>query len=189
MNFDAGFLSRLKQRDPDTCAFLVSSFASLLQARLRYRLRNHGEIEDICSETFYRVFRLVDEGRIRQPEQFGSFVRGICDRVAQESRRKSGATESLTAGMDAPDPRPQIDRLLVEKERKSLVWREVMKLPEADRRLIVELHWEERDRCEMARNWGVSTAVLNVRLCRVLKRLRRRFCCRNPRFDRRAESI
>jgi RNA polymerase sigma factor (sigma-70 family) len=172
MNFDDGFLSRLKQRDPDTCAFLVSSLAPLLEARLRYGLRNHGEIDDICNETFFRVFRLVDEGRVRRPERFGSFVRGVCNRVAQESRRKAGATGSLTAEIEPPDPQPPIDRLLLEKERKSLVWRAVMTLPEADRRLIVELHWEERDRREMARNRGISPTGLNVRLCRVLKRLR-----------------
>ena len=47
MNFDAGFLSRLKQRDPDTCAFLVTSLTPVLEARLRHKLRDCGAPEGI----------------------------------------------------------------------------------------------------------------------------------------------
>jgi len=173
MNFNAGFVTRLKQRDPDTCTFLVSSLTPVLEARLRFKVRDHGVIEDIRNETFYRVFCLVDGGRVREPEQFGSFVRGVCDRVAQESRRKARPAEPLPgADRELPACQPHLDRLLVDKERKALVWREVMKLPEADRRLIVELYQEERDRREMARDRGIGTSGLNVRLYRALKRLR-----------------
>jgi RNA polymerase sigma-70 factor (ECF subfamily) len=173
MNFDAAFLSRLQQRDPDTCTFLVSSLTPALEARLRYKLRDQGAIEDIRNETFCRVFSLVDGGRVRQPEQFGSFVRGVCDWVTQETRRKVRTTEPLpAAGMEPPDRQPHLDKLLVEKERRALVWHEVKKLPAADRRLLVEMHLEERDRREMARDRGISVTGLNVRLCRALKRLR-----------------
>src|ERR1022692_4116421 len=106
MNFDAGFVTRLKQRDPDTCTFLVSSLTPALEARLRYKLRDHDAIEDIRNETFYRVFCLVDGGRVREPEQLGAFVRGVCDRVALETRRKAHATESLPWN-PAARPTPQ----------------------------------------------------------------------------------
>jgi RNA polymerase sigma-70 factor, ECF subfamily len=173
MNFDAGFLARLKQRDPDTCTFLVSSLTPILEARLRYRFRDHGAIEDIRNETFYRVFCMVDRGRVREPEQLSSFVRGVCDRVAQESRRKEHATEPLPEdGIEPPDCQPSLDELLVARERRARLWRAVMKLSEADRRLIMELHCQERDRREMARERGIGATGLNVRLCRALKRLR-----------------
>lgn len=173
MHFDAGFLTRLKQRDPETCTFLVTALTPVLDSRLRYRLRDHSAIEDIRNETFYRVFRLVDGGRVRQPEQLGSFVRGVCDRVAQECQRKSRGMEPLPAfGMDPCDSEPHLDEVLIDNERRALVWREVNKLPEADRRLILELHCEERDRREMARERGIGQTGLNVRLCRALKRLR-----------------
>jgi len=180
-DFDAGFLSRLKQRDPDTCAFLVSSLTPALEARLRYQLRDHGAIEDIRNETFYRVFCLVDSGRVRQPEQFGWFVRGVCDCVAQEARRKIRTTEPLPdAGMEPPDRQPPLDQLLVDQERRAQVWHAVMKMSEADRRLIVEMHFEERDRREMARDRDISVTGLNVRLCRALKRLRMCVLQREP---------
>lgn len=185
MNFDAGFLSRLKQRDPDTCGFLVSSLTPAIEARLRYKLRDYDAIEDIRNETFYRILCLVDDGRIRQPEQFGSFVYGVCDRVAQESRRKVHKTESLAgAGMEPPDRRPHLDMLLVKEERIALVWHAVMKLSEADRRLLFEMHLEERDRREMARDRGISMMGLKVRLCRAIKRLRALVLLQEPTTPR-----
>ena len=173
MDFDASFLTKLKQRDPDACAFLVSALTPGLEARLRHRVRDHAAIEDIRNETFYRVFCLVDRGRVREPEHFPAFVRGVCDRVAHETCRKARAIEPLPGGgLEPPDPQPHLDKLLADKERRARVRREVMKLDEADRRLIVELHYEERDRSQMARERGVSQTGLNVRLCRAIKRLR-----------------
>jgi RNA polymerase sigma factor (sigma-70 family) len=157
-----------------------------VEARLRYQLREHAAIEDVRNETLYRVFRLVDEGRVREPEKLDSFARGVCDRVAQESRRKSRRTEPLPEpGRELPDHQPDIDMLLAEKERRALVWHAVTKLSEVDRRLIVEMHREERGRSEMARDRGISTTGLNVRLCRALKRLRAQVCTQNQPCNRR----
>lgn len=55
---------------------------------------------------------------------------------------------------------------------QDFAWERPTELPEADRRPVVEVHCEERERREMARDRGISTTGLNVRLCRALKRLR-----------------
>src|ERR1700693_2981528 len=117
MNFDATFLTRLRQRDPEACAFLISSLTPMLEAKLRYKFRDHGTIEDIRNETFCRVFSLVDRGCVRQPERFGAFVWGVCDKVAQETYRKTRAAEPLPCAMEAPDRQPHRDELLVNAER------------------------------------------------------------------------
>jgi RNA polymerase sigma-70 factor (ECF subfamily) len=173
MNFNADYLARLKQRDPNTCKSFVASLTPVLESRLRCKFRDHGSIEDLRNETFYRVFTLVDGGRVRAPEQFGAFVRGVCDRVALESRRKGKHNETLPEVIfDVPDHKPSVDEWLDDQEMKVVLWREIMKLSEADRKLIIELHFEERDRQEMATDRGISVIGLNVRLCRALKRLR-----------------
>jgi DNA-directed RNA polymerase specialized sigma24 family protein len=173
MTFDTGFIIKLKQRDPEACTLLVTSLTPMLEGRLRLKRCDYGSIEDICNETFYRVFRLIDGDRVRKPEHLGSFVCGVCDRVAHESRRKTCSMEPLPgSGMEPPDRQPHFDQILVDKERRALVWSEVMKLSEADRRLILELHFEGRDRREMAGERRISATGLNVRLCRALKRLR-----------------
>jgi len=172
MNFDATFLTRLRQRDPEACAFLISSLTPMLEAKLRYKFRDHGTIEDIRNETFCRVFSLVDRGCVRQPERFGAFVWGVCDKVAQETYRKTRVAEPLPCAMEAPDGQPHRDELLVKAERTALVWREVMKSPTSERMLIVDWCFENRKRCEMAGDLGISITAVKVRLCRALKRLR-----------------
>src|SRR3979411_196831 len=84
--FDASFLGRLKRRDPATCTRLFFFFAPILEAKLRYQFEEHDAIEDVRNETFCRVLDLVDRGRVREPERFGSFVCGVCSKVAQEYR-------------------------------------------------------------------------------------------------------
>jgi RNA polymerase sigma-70 factor (ECF subfamily) len=174
MDFDAGFVTRLQQRDPEACTSLITALTPVLDARLRYRHRDPSVREDVRNETWYRVFCLLDRGRVREPAQLGSFVRGVCDRVAQETRRKARVTEPLDCiAMEPADRWPHLDKLLIEQERAAVLWRALMQLSEADRGLIVELHWEERDRRDLARERGVGNTVLNTRLCRALKRLRK----------------
>lgn len=173
MTFDAEYLTRLRQRDPETCTSFVSSLTPVLEARLRTQFRDRGSIEDARNETFYRVFRLVDGERVRQPEQLGSFVRGVCDRVVHETRRKTRFTESLPEeGIEAPDRQPAIDTLLARRQMYGRLRRELARMREADRDLLIETHFEERDRQEMALERGLTASGLNVRLCRALKRLR-----------------
>jgi len=177
MNFDTEYLTRLRQRDPDTCTSFVSSLTPVLTSRLRCRMPNHDTIEDACNETFLRVFTLVDHERIRQPERFGSFVCGVCDRVAREVRRKAQSDKPLPADAIEPaDPRPSADRLLAVCEINTRLRCGLARLCEADRKLLVELHLEERDRRQMARERGFSTGRLRVRLCRALK------CQESPRW-------
>ena len=140
-DFDAGFVTRLQQRDPATCMSLVSSLTPALEARLRFKLRDRSAIEDVRNETFYRVFCLVDRGSVREPEQFGSFVRGVCDRVAQESRRKTRPTELLQGtAMEPCDLQPHPDKVLIGQERLDVVWRAVIgsagSRPQADFRNV-----------------------------------------------------
>ena len=179
MNFDAGFVTRLQQRDPDACNQFVRSLGPALEARLRCNSRAHESIEDIRNETFYRVFHLVDRGRVREPQMLGSFVRGVCDRVAQETRRKLRPCEPLDAGsLEPSDAQPHPDELLVEKERSALLWAELARVPAADRKLILEMFSGQADRTAIAQELGLTVTGLNVRLCRALKRLRARVLAR-----------
>ncbi len=173
MNFDSEYLARLRRRDPETCTSFVSSLTPVLEARLRCKFRDHGSIEDVRNETFYRVFRLVDGEKVREPAQLGSFVRGVCDRVAHETRRHNGSIEPLQDGGAEPvDGQPPIESLVAAKQMSAWLQGELLKMREADRRLLIETHFEERDRGEMARERGVTPSGLNTRLCRAMKRLK-----------------
>jgi len=173
LTFDASFLARLRRRDPATCTRLFFSFAPILEAKLRYQFEEHDAIEDVRNETFYRVFDLVDRERVREPERFGSFVCGVCSKVALEYRRKHRRTEPLSedAG-EPPDPRPLVESLVADEELRKIVMVELAKLPREERSLIHGIYVEGRERPRMAQERGVTPGGLNVRLCRALKRLR-----------------
>jgi len=173
MIFNADYLTRLRERDADTCTSFVSSLTPVIEGRLRFRIRDRDLIEDDRNETFYRVFRLVDDERVRKPAHLGSFVWGVCDRVAHESHRRTRCTEPLLEGGNEPaGQQPPLDTLVADSETRALLWRELLRLRKADRILLIEIHFLERDRGQMARERGLTASGLNVRLCRAMKRLR-----------------
>jgi RNA polymerase sigma factor (sigma-70 family) len=175
MTYDADFLARLRQRDPATCTWFVFTFTPILEAKLRYKFRDSSTIEDLRNDTFYRVLVQVDKNGIRDPSQFGSFVRGVCENVAHEYIRKTYATSSWPEGFEPADRAAAIDELLTDKELKGLVRSKIQELTRDEQELITKIYFQEQDRRVMAHAWGISVTGLNVRLCRALKHLRRSF--------------
>src|SRR5690348_13245977 len=105
MQFDDEYVTRLKLRDPETCNDLVSALTPVIEARLRWRVHDRASVEDARNETFYRVFKLLDAGRVREPAHLPSFVWGVCERVAYENRRAARWSEPLPEGSSEPaDP-------------------------------------------------------------------------------------
>ena len=171
MTFDADFLARLKRRDSTTWTWFIFTFTPILDATLRYKLRDQAAIEDVRDETFCRVLQLVDRDRVREPERFGGFVRGISKNTANEYIHHNGRFAPLPEDFEPPDHQPSVDQLLEQQELLALMRSEIRKLPKEDRKLLTEVI-RGRDRLDMARDRNISLAGLNVRICRALKRLR-----------------
>lgn len=173
MEFNTDYLTRLKTRDPDTCTSFVSSLTPVIEARLRCRFRDRDSIEDARNETFCRVFSLLDAERVREPARLGSFVWGVCDRVAHESYRRTRYMEPLPEGAGEPaDARPHLDAVVIDGEMRARLRRELFRMRHADRQLLIETHFQGRDRRQMARERGITASGLNVKICRALKHLR-----------------
>jgi len=171
MSFDAAFLTRLRRRDPEACASFVTQFRPVIDSRLRRRFRDRASIEDARQETFCRVFRLVDADRVREPAQLGSFVWGVCDRVAHETHRTTRFHDPL-GGQELVDPHPGVEGQAARNEMHTIIRRGLSRLRETDRQILIEIHFEERDRAAMAKERQVTVTGLNVQLCRATKRLR-----------------
>jgi RNA polymerase sigma-70 factor, ECF subfamily len=170
--YDAAFLARLRRRDPATCTWFIFSFTPILEAMLRYRLRDLGAIEDLRNETFCRVFTLVDRDRVRDPAAFRQFVRGVCEMVVREHFHQDSRVQPLSDGFEAPDGRQSIVEGLADQELRALVRNALRKLSDRDRELITEVYLEEKARPDLAQQRELSVVGLNVRLCRALKRLK-----------------
>jgi RNA polymerase sigma-70 factor (ECF subfamily) len=172
--FDEAYLQRLRDRDFPTEQHFVSYFSQLLLIKLRSRLRASQAVEDIRQETFVRVMKAVrNPGGIRSAEGLGSFVNSICNNVLQEHYRSSSrdvpADESLP---DPPDKSIDLDGMLVAKQTREQVRLVLSKLSEKERRLLRAIFFEDKDKDQICRDFGVDRDYLRVLLHRAKQSFR-----------------
>lgn len=168
-SFDASYVENLCAGDSSTQQHFVAYFSQLLRLKLRSRLQSSHAIEDVCQETFARVFSVLrKDGGLRQPERLGAFVNTVCNHVLFEQYRASSRSESLdvegaqephATGADALD-------LVSAKQIKQKVREILERLPLRDRSLLKAVFLDERDRDEVCREFGVEREYLRVLLHR-----------------------
>ena len=168
-SFDADYVARLCAGDSQTQEHFVAYFTYLLQVKLRSRLKSPQAIEDVCQETFARVFAVLSrDGGLRQPERLGPFVNTVCTHVLMEHYRSSGRVDSLDCegspepaalGADALD-------IVAARQIKDKVREILLDLEPRDRSLLRAVFLDERDRDEVCREFGVDRDYLRVLLHR-----------------------
>ena len=167
--FDAAYIENLRAGDPRTQEHFAGYFTELLHLKLRSRLQSPQAIEDVRQETFARVFAgLRKPGSLRQPESLGSFVNTVCNNVLFEHYRASsrsssldeeGAVELVSTGADAHS--------IAVAGQISVKIREILLgMPVRDRSLLKAVFFDERDRDEICREFGVDREYLRVLLHR-----------------------
>jgi RNA polymerase sigma-70 factor (ECF subfamily) len=167
--FDGAYVESLRAGELQTQEHFVGYFSDLLRLKLRMRLRSAHAIEDVCQETFARVFAVLrKDGGLRQPERLGAFVNSICNHVLFEQYRLSSRSESLDE-----EGRPELPAVgasaldvVVEGQIKSKVREILLDLPLRDRSLLKAVFLDERDRDEVCREFGVDREYLRVLLHR-----------------------
>src|ERR1700743_3007715 len=102
-SFDAKYINNLCAGDRQTQEHFSSYFTELLRLKLRSKLHSPHAIEDVCQETFARVFTVLRKDGLREPERLGAFVNTTCNHVLFEQYRQSGRSESLDQE-GAPEP-------------------------------------------------------------------------------------
>ncbi len=174
-SFDDAYLQRLRTRDFQTEQHFVAYFRKLLLIKLRSRLSSSHAVEDICQETFVRVFKALSaEGGIRSGERFGAFVNSVCNNVLLEFYRSSSRTDPAgeRTADEVPDKAIDLDGMLVSKQTRERV-REVLEhLPEKDRRLLTALFIHENEKDDVCRELGVNREYLRVLLHRAKQAFR-----------------
>jgi RNA polymerase sigma-70 factor (ECF subfamily) len=170
-DFDQSYVQRLVQGDFRTQEHFSNYFGDLLQMKLRSRLRSPQDVEDVRQETLTRVLTALRDGKLRLPDRLGPYVFGFCQRVMQEDVRPKDREVPMQEGedQDFPDPRVNIFNIIAAKQTKERVRYVLDQMPERDRRLILEVLFEGRDKDEVCRDFGVTRANLRVLLCRAKK--------------------
>ena len=167
--FDSSYVEGLCAGDRQTQEHFVAYFTALLRIKLRSRLKSQHAIEDVCQETFARVFAVLrKEAGLRSPERLGAFVNSVCNNVLLETYRSFGRIESLDTA-DMPEPRATgMDALSIVAagQIKEKVHDILLGLAPRDRFLLKAVFLDQRDRDEVCREFGVDRDYLRVLLHR-----------------------
>lgn len=168
-SFDAGYVESLCEGDRQTQEHFVGYFSALLRVKLRSRLQSRHAIEDVCQETFARVFAVLHkEGGLKNPERLGAFVNSVCNNVLFETYRSWGRIESLDFE-ERPEPQatgPDALAIVCSRQMSGKVREILLALAPRDRSLLKAVFLEQRDRDEVCREFGVDREYLRVLLHR-----------------------
>lgn len=187
--FDDDYVRRLADGDPSVERHFVDYFGRLLYIKLRRRLGPSSDVEDVRQETFARVFSVLRDGAgIRDSARFGSFVNSVCENVLRErARQRYYRPEGQEPEANPRDQREDPASELVHAELVRQVRAVVRSLPRRDRELLEAVFFEERDRDEVCKRFGVERGYLRVVLHRAKERFRTGYLA--ARVDRFPEAL
>jgi len=167
--FDSAYIENLRAGDDRTQEHFVGYFTELLHLKLRSRLQSPQAIEDVRQETFVRVFAgLRKPGALRQPESLGAFVNTVCNNVLFEHYRASSRSSSLDeeGSQEIASTGPDAHSIAVAGQIKAKVRQILLGLPLRDRSLLKAIFFDDREREDVCREFGVDREYLRVLLHR-----------------------
>jgi RNA polymerase sigma-70 factor (ECF subfamily) len=172
-SFDEDYLVRLREGD-----FLIQEhfrkyFTALMHVKLRFKLKSPEAIEDVQQETFARFYVALRGGKIREPKSLGSYVNSMCNNIVKEAWRPD-PTISLDDD-DAPDfPALHCDvtKILADKQAAQKIHRVIEQLPKRDRRVLRAIYFDERDKDDVCREFGITRDNLRLLLHRAIQRMK-----------------
>lgn len=173
--FDGLYLERLRAGDNSTEEHFVGYFSRFLRQKLSKRLRCRSAIDDVRQETFSRVWRaLRTEQGIRRPERLGAFVNSVCNNILREYHRKTfkEAPSEDDVAANIPDRAIDATEVVARGQMQCEVGRILDELPKKYRELIRRAFFEERDRNELCRDFGVDRTYLRILLHRSKQQFR-----------------
>lgn len=166
--FNDEYVERLRCGDPVTERHFTEYFSSLLDIKLRARLRSVQAVEDVRQETFLRVLRaLRSEDALRDGRKLGAYVNAVCNNVLMEQYRSHSRYAQMPENFaEMEDPASSAERVAVTEETRRTVREVLNEMPEKNRDLLRKVFFEERDRNEVCRELGVDVNYLRVLLFR-----------------------
>src|ERR1700678_2428369 len=127
-SFDEAYLHRLRAGDFRTQEHFGEYFSTLIQLKLRSRLKSREAIEDVRQETFVRFYAALRDGKILHPERLGSFVNSVCNNILLEYYRANaryGSIDDDNQPKELPADTMDMLDLLAAKETETKV-REIL---------------------------------------------------------------
>jgi RNA polymerase sigma-70 factor (ECF subfamily) len=148
-----------------------------LQIMALHALGDPEAAEEAVQETLVRALEALRNGRPRDPEKLGAFVRGIARHViadAHHARQRSAPLDAVPEterGIRSDDP---LSALITDEERNR-VRRALARLSPADRDILHLSFFEGLTPVEIAERIGEPALRIRKRKSRALRRLREAF--------------
>jgi RNA polymerase sigma-70 factor (ECF subfamily) len=149
-----------------------------LRLKLRYKVLYHvghncADVDDLVQETLVRFFRAEQRKIIRNTEELGAFLNGVCRNVILEYRRRIRREPAMDPDTPIPDNgiRPEADTI----ELRDAIDNGLKELAERDRVILRALYLEGREKEHICQEWGMSDAQFRVVLFRAKERFRRAY--------------
>src|ERR1022692_359147 len=155
---------------------LTESAIDRLRLKLRYKVLYHlghgcADVDDLVQESLARFFRAEQKQLIRNPEELGAFLNGVCRNVILEYRRRIRREPNIDPDMPIPDNGIRPDAEIF--EMRDSIDNGLKELAERDRAILRSLYLEGREKEDICREWGMSDAQFRVVLFRAKERFRR----------------
>jgi RNA polymerase sigma-70 factor, ECF subfamily len=154
------------------------SFFERVRLKLRYKVLYHvghgcPDVDDLVQESITRFLRAEQRHQIRNTEEFGAFLNGVCRNVILEYRRNMKREPVLDQDASIPDAgvRPEADIL----EMRDAIDSSLSELAERDRMVLRSLYLEGKEKDEICREWKMTDAQFRVVLFRAKERFRRAY--------------
>jgi RNA polymerase sigma factor (sigma-70 family) len=155
---------------------LTETSVDRLRLKLRYKVLYHvghncADVDDLVQESLARFFRAEQRQLIRNTDEFGAFLNGVCRNVILEYRRRMRREPIADPDLPVPDAgvRPEAEIL----EMRDSIDHGLAELAERDRLILRALYLEGREKEDICRQWGMSDAQFRVVLFRAKERFRR----------------
>jgi RNA polymerase sigma-70 factor, ECF subfamily len=132
-------------------------------------LRSPSDAEDVCSETFLRVLRSLENEQVRSPEAIGSFVLGTARNIILELHRSPHRVKQ-------PDEVPDIawmpEDVSVDEDVVRAIELTIRRLKPREREFLRLHYYEDLDKEEIARRIGIDAERVRLLKHRSLKSFR-----------------
>jgi RNA polymerase sigma-70 factor (ECF subfamily) len=147
-----------------------------LRLKLRYKVLYHvghgcADVDDLVQESLARFIRAEQRNQIRNTEEFGAFLNGVCRNVILEYRRRMRREPNLDQDMPIPDTGVRPDGEIL--EMRDSIDHSLAELAERDRMILKALYLDGKEKDEICREWKMSDAQFRVVLFRAKERFRR----------------
>jgi RNA polymerase sigma-70 factor, ECF subfamily len=149
-----------------------------LRLKLRYKVLYHvghncADVDDLVQESLVRFFRAEQRNTIRNTEESGAFINGVCRNVILEYRRRMRREPLADPDIPIPDAGVRPDAEIL--EMRDAIDSGLAELAERDRTILRALYLDGKEKDEICREWGMTDAQFRVVLFRAKERFRRAY--------------